>query len=126
MKDKVAVIQEQDVNLTHARALEFKCVRVLKEHAINVKPSFVDGSPTRKKEVLCEITDLRGNTRTDWFIIQDMSDVDVLFGVTFMDGRSTEFNTARGSITVWDWKGCPFEFRMEDRSRRGRRRNQRD
>ena len=107
-----------DVNLITQRALEFDCVKVIREHDIDVKLSFVDGSTaTAKREIFCEITDNKGRKRSDWFIKQEMDDVDILFGVTFMDGRNTEFNSARGLITTWDWTGSPFELRMERRSR---------
>ena len=102
-----------DVSLITSRALKDSHVSIIKEHDINVQLSFIDGSSARAtKELLCEITDYDGNVRRDWFILQEMDDVDILFGLTFMDGRNTEFNTAVETITSWDWAGRPFRFKM--------------
>ena len=41
-----------DVNLITQRALEFECIKAIREHDIDVKLSFVDGSTaTEKKEI---------------------------------------------------------------------------
>ena len=108
-----------EVCLTNRKALSSSVVKVLKTQDCRVPLQSIKGDTcaVAERDHFLEVTDDDGNTRRDWFLEVGMTAQDLLFGETFIQGESLQFDGRTGTITSWDWQGRPFRFRMKGSGR---------
>ena len=108
-----------EVCLTNRKALSSSVVKILKTQDCRVPLQSIKGDTcaVAERDYYLEITDDDGNTRRDWFLEVEMTAQDLLFGETFIQGESLQFDGRTGTITSWDWQGRPFRFRMKGSGR---------